>query len=67
MLSQQLREQLINEINAINSVFARHEILIKTVPGLTHVAGDAYVVYEIDTDQAPALSSLAFGITAGRA
>ena len=56
MISPQLREQLIKEINAINSVFARREILIKTAPGLTHVAGDAYVLYEIDIDQAPAFN-----------
>jgi hypothetical protein len=52
-MEPRLKEQLIKEINAINGVFARREIMIRTEPGLTHIAGDAYIVYEIDIEYAP--------------
>ncbi len=52
-MSQQLANQLLREINAINGVFERRKVWIRTAPDLTHVAGDAYIVYEIDTDEAP--------------
>ena len=51
-MEPRLREQLIAEINAINGVFKDRKVLIRTAPGLTHVAGDAYVVYELDFDPA---------------
>ena len=51
-MEPRLREQLIAEIDAINGVFKDRKVLIRTAPGLTHVAGDAYVVYELDFDPA---------------
>lgn len=53
MITQQLQGQLMREINAINGVFERRKVWIRTTPELTHIAGDAYIVYEIDTDEAP--------------
>ncbi|MFN8467318.1 MAG: FtsK/SpoIIIE domain-containing protein [Caldilineaceae bacterium] len=53
MITQQLQGQLMREINAINDVFERRKVWIRTTPELTHIAGDAYIVYEIDTDEAP--------------
>ena len=50
MSEEQLRGQLVREIEAINSVFRAHGVLVRSRPKLTHVAGDSYIFYGLECD-----------------